>query len=238
MEYTSKALNFVLFGDSISKGVVFDEQKQKYVTIKENYASILQQKIKGNLSNVGRFGNTITRGIDRIETDVLKYDPDIVLIEFGGNDCDFNWDEIAKNPNAEYSPKTDFNIFQKSLNYLVDFLKNHNVIPVLMSLPPIDAERYFNTVSHKNEENAANILKWLGSKNKIYWWHERYNSAILSTSQTCEAPLIDVRSAFLQYPDYTQFICEDGIHPNELGHKIIANGIINYIADYYSFLLK
>jgi lysophospholipase L1-like esterase len=238
MEYTSKALNFVLFGDSISKGVVFDEQKRKYVTIKENYASILQQKIKGNLCNVGRFGNTITRGIDRIETDVLKYNPDIVLIEFGGNDCDFNWDEIAKNPNAEYSPKTDFNIFQKSLNYLVDFLKNHNVIPVLMSLPPIDAERYFNTVSHKNEENAANILKWLGSKNKIYWWHERYNSAILSASQTCEAPLIDVRSAFLQYPDYTQFICEDGIHPNEMGHKIIANGIINYISDYYSFLLK
>lgn len=238
MIHTNRALNYVLFGDSISKGVVYDEKKQKYVTIKENYASIIQGKLNGNLCNGGRFGNTITRGIERIDNDVLKYNPDIVLIEFGGNDCDFNWDEIAKDPSGEHSPKTDFNIFQKSLCYLIDFFKSHNVIPVLMSLPPIDSERYFDTVSHKNETNAANILKWLGSKNKIYWWHERYNSAILGAAQNCEVPLIDIRGGFLEYPDYTQFICDDGIHPNEMGHKIIANRIIDYISDYYSFLLK
>ena len=33
-----------------------------------------------------------------LRKDVISENPDIVLIEVGGNDCNFNWDEVAKHP--------------------------------------------------------------------------------------------------------------------------------------------
>jgi hypothetical protein len=43
--------NFLLYGDSISKGVTYDEEKGRYVTIKDNYAALLQDKLKGILAS-------------------------------------------------------------------------------------------------------------------------------------------------------------------------------------------
>lgn len=230
--------NFLIYGDSISKGVVYDEEKERYITIKDNYASLLQDKLKGVLYNAGRFGNTITRGISRLETDVLKTNPDIVVVEFGGNDCDFNWEEVANNPCGQHMPKTDFNLFQSSLTDLISKLKKYNITPVLMSLPPIDAERYFKWISKYNDSIEKNILKWLGSVNKIYWWQEKYNSAVICAAQATNTKWIDVRSAFLQTPDYTKLICKDGIHPNRSGHRVIADKMFEFIKCNYRFILK
>lgn len=230
--------NFLLYGDSISKGVVYDEEKERYVTIKDSYAALLQDKLNGILYNAGKFGNTIIRGMSRLQNDVLKTKPDIVVVEFGGNDCDFNWEEVANDPIGEHLPKTDFNLFQSSLRDLVSSLKKNNIIPVLMSLPPIDADRYFKWISKYNDSMGKNILKWLGSVNKIYWWQEKYNSAVINIAQETDTVWIDVRGAFLQTPDYTKLICKDGIHPNTEGHRVIANKIFEFVKSNYRFLLK
>lgn len=230
--------NFLLYGDSISKGVVYDEEKERYVTIGDSYAALLQDKLKGILYNAGKFGNTIIRGMSRLQTDVLKTNPDIVVVEFGGNDCDFNWEEIANNPLGEHLPKTDFNLFQSSLRELISSLKKKNITPVLMSLPPIDAERYFKWISKYNDSMGKDILKWLGSVSKIYWWQEKYNSAVINAAQETDTIWIDIRGAFLQTPDYTKLICKDGIHPNTEGHKVIADTIFQFVKYNYRFLLK
>lgn len=49
--------------------------------------------------------------------------PDFVLIEYGGNDCDFMWNEIAENPSLEHQPKNDFKAFEKQLKDTVEYLK-------------------------------------------------------------------------------------------------------------------
>lgn len=230
--------NFLVLGDSISKGIIYNEEKEKYISLKGNYVDLLQNSLKGTINNVAKFGNTILRGIERLQRDVLKNKPDIVLIEFGGNDCDFDWQEIADNPYGEHKPKTDFAVFKIHLKELIRTLENVNITPVLMTLPPLDPDRYFKWISKNNVEIGKNILKWLGSVNKIYWWQERYNSAIISIAEETKTRLIDVRSAFLNYPDFRQFICADGIHPNEKGHEIIANKIYEYIKTNYTYLLK
>lgn len=230
--------NFVLLGDSISKGVVYDELKGKYTTLKDSYASLLQDKLKGTLINAARFGNTITRGISRLGNDVFKKNPDIVVVEFGGNDCDFNWEEVATDPSATHYPNTEYSDFKLKLQELVHTLSSKGILPVLISLPPIDAERYFRWISNQDLAKGTNILKWLGSVNKIYWWQERYNAAVLDTAQETNTPYIDVRGAFLDTPDYTKYLCKDGIHPNEDGHKLIADRILNYLEHNGEFLLK
>lgn len=230
--------NFVLYGDSISKGVVYDENREKYVLLDESYPNLLSSKLKGVVHNAAKFGNTIIRAAGKFQNDVLKKKPDIVVIEFGGNDCDFKWEEIAENPSGIHLPNTDFNVFQKSLKSLIDTLKSTGIIPVLMTIPPLDAERYFKWISKNSAAVAEKILAWLGSVSKIYWWQERYNSAILSIAQETKTRWIDVRSAFLGAPDFRQFLCIDGIHPNDKGHKVIAEKIMEYISSNYKYLLK
>ena len=230
--------NIVLCGDSISKGVVYDENKEKYVLLDDSFPNLLQSKLKGVVHNAAKFGNTILRAAGKLQNDVLKKKPDIVFIEFGGNDCDFKWEEIAGNPQGNHLPNTDFNIFQKTLKSLIELFNSTGIIPVLMTIPPLDAERYFKWVSKNSTLAGGKILEWLGTVSKIYWWQERYNSAILSIAQETRTRWIDVRSAFLKQPDFRQFLCIDGIHPNEKGHRIIAEKIFNYISADYKYLLK
>ena len=225
-------------GDSISKGVVYDEGKSKYVILEDNYIKLLQSKLNGIIRNTAKFGNTIIKGFSKLKDDVLRDGPDIVFMEYGGNDCDFNWDEVSNNPNADHQPKTDFAAFENKLREALNFLKNNNIIPVVMTLPPLNADRYLKWISKNDLLTETNILKYIGSATRIYWWQEKYSSAVLKIAEETNTIWIDIRGAFLQYPDFTKFICLDGIHPNEFGHKIIANKIIDFIKTDYAFLLK
>ncbi|ASA20801.1 SGNH/GDSL hydrolase family protein [Paenibacillus donghaensis] len=221
---------YIVSGDSISKGVVYDEDRSKYVILEDNYVSLLQGKLSGALRNTARFGNTLLKGLTNLKRDVLKEKPDVVLIEYGGNDCDFYWKEIAEHPEAEHNPKTDFNAFEQMLHDMIDFLRSQQVMPVLMSLPPLNAENYIKWVSQSSPDTEAILLKWLGSVTKIYWWQERYNSVIIKVAERTKTRIIDVRGAFLQHPDFTRFICRDGIHPNKEGHRIIYDKVMDYFS--------
>lgn len=237
-ELSNETAKYMISGDSISKGVILDEARNKYVLLEDNYVSLLQGKLKGAVRNTARFGNTLIKGMSNLKKDVLKDKPNIVLIEYGGNDCDFNWNEIADNPDGDHSPKTDFNMFEKMLTEAIHFLKSQQITPILMSLPPLNADNYFKWVSKNNPEAEKNILKWLGSVTKIYWWQERYNSTILKVSEMTKTKYIDVRGAFLEHPDYTEFLCLDGIHPNRAGHKIICDKVLEFVKNNYQHLLR
>ncbi|MDR0271238.1 SGNH/GDSL hydrolase family protein [Paenibacillus sp.] len=238
LDFGDDGAKYIVSGDSISKGVIYDEVRNKYVILENNYVSLLQNKLKGAVRNTARFGNTLLRGIGNLKKDVQKEKPNIVLIEYGGNDCDFNWSEIATDPDAEHQPKTDFNTFEKMLIETVNELKNQQIIPILMSLPPLNADKYFKWVSQNNPEAERNIMKWLGSVTKIYWWQERYNSTILKVSELTKTKYIDVRGAFLEHPDFTKFLCTDGIHPNEAGHRIIFDKVVEFVKSNYKQLLQ
>lgn len=230
--------NIVLFGDSIAKGVIYDQDKGKYSVLKNSFAELVQRRIKGIIHNAGRFGSVITKGRSTLERDVLMKRPDIVVLEFGGNDCDFNWDEIAKNPNGEFSPKTTLNHYISVLQDMIRKLMEEGIVPVLMTLPPLDADKYFKWVSKNNDTSAANILTWLGTISRIYWWHERYNAAIIQVAEEMRVRMIDIRGAFLKTEDYREYICEDGIHPNEQGHRLIADKLIHYMERNYQDMLQ
>lgn len=230
--------NITLLGDSISRGVIYDEQKEKYVIIKDSFCNIVQKKLKGVVYNAGKFGSTIIKGSKKLYADLTKSTPDIVLIEFGGNDCDFNWQEVAEKPFDEHQPNTDLNVFENTLKDIIINLKRLNIIPVLMTLPPLEPYNYFKWISNKSKDYSQNILKWLGSVNTIYTWHENYNSIIVKISKETQTNLIDVRSAFLSNNSYESYLCVDGIHPNQQGHKIIAEKILEYVKLNYNYLLK
>ena len=232
--------NYILvaFGDSITKGIIYDDEKSKYATLKENFTNIITTKIKGQVYNAGKFGNTIMRGASKMYNDVIKKSPDIVLIEFGGNDCDYKWDDIAKNPDMEYKPNTDILTFRETLLTMIDTLKNNHILPVLMTLPPLDPLKYFKWISKENSTYEQNILQWLGTKDRLFNWHNSYSKMITAVATETSTVLIDVRTEFLKYSDYSKFLCRDGIHPNIEGQSLIATVILKFIKDNYNFLLQ
>lgn len=236
-EVSEKNYNFLVSGDSISRGVIYDEGKGKYSVLDRSYVALVQRRLKGIVQNASRFGSTIIRGIVRLGKDIAKDKPDIVLIEYGGNDCDFAWSEVAAHPDMPHEPQTELGLFEAALTGTIAALKEKDIIPVLMTLPPLDADRYLKWVSKADPRTEAEILKWLGSVAKIYWWQERYSSSIVRVAESTDTRWIDVRGAFLHAPDYGALICRDGIHPNEKGHELIAETIVDYISRAGAFLL-
>lgn len=228
----------VVLGDSISRGVIYDEEKQRHGLLLESFTNLVRGRMRAVIINAAKFGSTIAEGVRRLQDDVLRRQPDIVLIEFGGNDCDFQWDAIAENPSGTYRPNTDCAVFYEMLTDMVKKLNAMEIIPVLVTLPPLDAEKYFQWISRNSDKAKKNILGFIGNVSNIYSWHERYNAAILRVAEETKTRLIDIRSAFLQSDNYTSLICRDGIHPNKEGHRVIADKILKYLENNYMFLLN
>ncbi len=230
-------IKILVSGDSISKGVIYDETKNRYIVLQDNYVDTISTKIRCSVKNVSKFGSTITRGIGKLERYISKENPDMVLIEYGGNDCTFNWDEVADNPYTDHLPQTEIKIFETALRETIELLKNIKVTPVLMTLPPLNADKYLEWVSKNNPITQSNILKWLGNVAEIYYWQEKYSLVISKVAEETHTKFIDVRSAFLQFPDFTKIICRDGMHPNRNGQKVIADKVMDYIKTGYDYLL-
>lgn len=237
-----KTYRVSLQGDSISKGVIWDEAAAKYKVLPENYAELVSRRLKGNLFNRARFGMTLGRVMSKTirDLDDLKAGekPDLVLIEYGGNDCDFDWEAVARDPAGNHDPNTDPALFRELLKTLLLRFSNSDILPVLMTLPPLDADRYFAWVSRTSPEAGGNILSFLGSVNRIYWWQERYNAAILEVAAQMGVHVLDVRSAFLHEPDFREFLCADGIHPNAAGHRLMATCVSDWLERFCGRMMR
>ena len=211
------------FGDSIMKGVVFDGERHH--TTENCFASILSHRIGKPLINCAKMGHTIADGWKMFERHRQQLQSgDTALIEFGGNDCDFPWAEIGNNPDTEHSPRTMLALFKEKYTSLIATLKGMGVRPLLFSLPPLQSERYFHYFTRAmNSLQKENIMRWLdGNIEFIANWHEHYNLAIYQIGAFTNTQVIDISSCFLSHPDYHDYICSDGIHPNEQGHRLIA----------------
>jgi lysophospholipase L1-like esterase len=220
-----------IFGDSLTKGVVFDSVLKKYTLLKNCFANLIKNSANVAVKNYSKFGSTVSKGMEMLyrHQDELK-NYDYIALEFGGNDCDYNWAEVSAAPDQPHQPKTPVSLFIQKYTEMINVVRRGGSRPVLLSLPPIDAKRYFAWISRGL--NADNILRWLGDVEHIYRWHEMYNLAVCRLAKDSGVPLIDISSVFLGTKGYQKLLCEDGIHPNEEGHKLISRTIESTIRQY------
>ena len=212
----------IALGDSVMKGVVFDGET--YHTIKESFASMLAAELGLRLLNFAKMGHTIKEGLKVFERMKTRIEPDdLVLLEYGGNDCDFDWPSIGKHPESVHRPKTDIAQFRESYCHLIDMIKARGAKPLLFSLPPLEAAWYYRFFTKPlDRQSTSNILGWLnGVVEHIANWHEQYNLAVFQVAIETSTPIVDISSPLLSRKDYAKYICLDGIHPNQDGHRMI-----------------
>ncbi len=218
-----------MFGDSVGKGVVLDTAINKYTFLKDCFVNLFSRATGTLVTNYSKFGCTITKGLtilNRHLDSLPKYD--YTVLEFGGNDSNFDWAAISADPDAEHQPQTPLPLFKEEYHQMIDTVRAQGGRPVMLNLLPLDAQRFFNWISRGL--NADNILHWLGDVDAIFRWHSSYNDAVCQVAAETDTPLIDIRSAFLEAGKYGDLFCADGMHPNAKGHKCIFERVAAYVA--------
>lgn len=68
---------------------------------------------------------------------------DYTVLEFGGNDCDFDWKSVSDDPEAAHICKTPLEAFKQKYARMLETIKRLGGKPIVLNLPPIDSGRYF-----------------------------------------------------------------------------------------------
>ncbi len=220
-------MDVTVYGDSILKGVLFEGGK--YV-VEHGWEDRLAERFSLRLKNCSRFGSTIRKALERIRRD--SETPcergEYALLEFGGNDCDYDWAAISAAPEAEHQCKTPPELFLDCYRRAVRLLREAGRTPVLATLPPINAELYLRFLC-RGGLSRENIVRWLGDVEHIYRWQESYSGMVERLAREENVPLVDLRSAFLR--DFRRpeaLLCADGIHPSMQGQDLIFRTLSDF----------
>lgn len=221
-----------IYGDSIMKATSPDENMKYHFHIGEYLEKFAQLPV--TIVNRSKFGAYAEKGLSIVDSDIDKgMKCDIALIEYGGNDCNFDWAAIAEDPEGNHEPKTLPERFVFLMKTMIEKLVSNGVKPVMMTLPPIDSQKYFKFITSRGI-NGDNILKWLGDLSTIYRYQEMYSNAVERLAYQMGILCIDMRSYMLPNRNFNQLISADGIHPSQDGYRLIFDKLFDILkADIY-----
>ena len=190
-----RKLTIVAFGDSITEG-------RTGVTPEDNWLLKLGSKLgkEYKLYNAGVGGNSAREAMRRYERDVLACNPDIVLVEFGGN----NHDPSPLRKSRRVTDKEFRSLLEK---FKAGLPANCKV--VMITFPPIIDEQhvYFKRVP------GGKVDAELQSQRQIVRDFARKNGY----------PLLDLYK--LIYPRRYEFVLRDGVHLSPAGHTFFAEEV-------------
>lgn len=232
-QYNNMALQSVsgitIFGDSISKGLYLENGR--ICRIENSAVSLLSEKFNVAVDNFSSYGQTLKKCWEKGHFErFLRETPrgNILAVALGGNDCDYRWEEVERNPLGDHTPNTPLPEFEDILRRTIALLRSHNRTPVFLSLPPIDSQRYFKNVICARADGQRIMEFFCGDVTNIARHQEAYNAAIQKTALENSCPFIDFRTPLLLKADFLSCLSDDGIHPNQRGHAEIAKIIGHY----------
>lgn len=195
---SSSALRMIIFGDSISayRGDLKVASIQLTERLEDRYSHF-------EFINAGVRGNTTEMGRARFQQDVLDLSPDVVIIAFGTNDSAIDI-YLGKT-----EPRVSLERYSENLRYFITELHKQNVKVIFYSNPPV----YITD----------------DTKRKYEFKLDQYMDAERGIVSALSCYYVDIRQKFLEkvggYSEKLLDYMPDGMHPNEEGHKIIADGI-------------
>ena len=149
-----QTLQIGIFGDSISKGIVLDAETHRFSSLKKEITEWISPSTA--LHNFSVMGSTIQKGLSIItrHTDQLASYQNVFL-EFGGNDCDFDWSAVSERPQAHHEPHTPLKQFEALYTNAIQLIQEKKGNPILLTLPPLEPKRYFQWISRRLHEYPA-----------------------------------------------------------------------------------
>ncbi|MEI6166928.1 MAG: SGNH/GDSL hydrolase family protein [bacterium] len=193
----------------------------------EIYANLLADElpargIPAEIINAGIGGNTTQHAAGRFEKDVLEKQPDLVVIQFGINDSAV---DVWENPPARES-RVSKDQYIRNLENFVETLKTRNCRVILMTPNPI----YWTPLMKSTYGKAPYLPDDPEGFNVML---REYAQAARQLAEKRKIPLVDVYAVFSAYGKVKnqniKDLLLDGMHPNDKGHRIVADLLINEI---------
>ena len=189
-------MKIVAFGDSITEG------RAGGITPEQNWLNLLGQKLGSDfeLFNAGVGGNSAREAMSRFEKDVLLREPDVVLLEFGGN----NHDPAPERKARRVSDQEFRSLLEK---FKAGLPARCQV--VMITFPPIinEQHQYFPRVP------GGKVDEELQTQRQIVRDFAAENGY----------PLLDLYKEI--YPRRYELIFPDGVHLNPAGQVFFAEKV-------------
>lgn len=225
-------MKIICFGDSLTRGISI--VKGRLRIIKQNYPNILANLVESfpsiEIINKGVFNDNSDLLMNRIDKDVIAEKPDAVLINVGGNDCNFKWDEVAALPDGEHEPIVPIERYVENLTAIIAEFQDKHITPFLITLPPLDPARYYRSIC---TQFGPSIAHWVSSVGGIEHWHGMYNRRLKQLASELNVTLIDVRTYLKETGNLNQLISDDGIHLTSEGYKEMSKAIFQDLNTHY-----
>lgn len=218
-------MKLVVFGDSILKGVItIPDSKSLFDVTQNDSLSLAQKKLGFELDNRSIYGNITSKGLVKLQKYFEKCSSgeleaaDFCVIEFGSNDCDYDWGTLVQ--------KVPLEQYLENLNQMVALCRQNKVTPLMMGLIPYVCDNWFKTIIKGHDEAA--ILEFLGGtaetlgKNQLI-----YKNAQKDFVEKNKVQFFDPWELFADHPE---LMCYDGIHPNEKGYEVLADGWVKFLS--------
>ena len=149
-------------------------------------------------------------------------------MEYGGNDCNYNWADVAAHPEQDHDPVVLADEFRANMTTIVQMLREAGIRPIFTTLPPIDEVKYLACIDH-NGASAAGVMQWLGDVRRIYRTQERYSGLVRTIAAELDVPCVDPRERFLDGGDTRALNADDGIHLSEAGYRLFYGALIEQV---------
>lgn len=229
----AKNLKITVFGDSIAKGIVFRDNR--YQVAQDNVIALLERHYNVSIENTAQFGQTLRRINDRqlVQRYLRRIDEtenNLAVFCIGGNDCSFDWNSVQHTPSEAHTSATTPAEFFELLKENVSLLQSRGVHVMILNLPPLDSEEYFRKyIAEKYDPER--VMSFLREDVANIYRHQEFFSLMLTKfALTNGCSLADIRSRFLWKNDMRELLCEDGIHLNERGQRVMAEAIVDEVS--------
>jgi lysophospholipase L1-like esterase len=210
----------IMFGDSTTapRGAV-----KVYATRVE----IALQSIGSSLSvsNSGVPSNTTVQARKRLQEEVLRHKPRIVVMQFGINDSAV--DVWKKPPMTE--PRVSLSAFIDNYRAMITEAQQQGAKVIVMTTNPLRwtsklRELYGKPPYQADAEDGFESLNLT-----------RYNDALRTLATELKVPLVDVHTAYPAFAEKHKTTIDamltDGMHPGDLGHQLVAELLAPAIRD-------
>ena len=210
----------IMFGDSTTA-------PRGSVKVYATRVEIALQSIGSSLSvsNSGVPSNTTAQARKRLQEEVLRHKPRIVVMQFGINDSAV--DVWKKPPMTE--PRVSLSPFIDNYRAMITEAQQQGAKVIVMTTNPLRwtsklRELYGKPPYHADAEDGFESLNLT-----------RYNDALRTLATELKVPLVDVHTAYPAFAEKHKTTIDamltDGMHPGDLGHQLVAELLAPAIRD-------
>jgi len=137
----------------------------------------------------------------------------------------YNWQAIAANPSEQHTPIMDLVAYKAQYTNRIAQARAHGQEPVLVSLPIMDEDRFFATITRgMTMQERKNVLYWLGgTTERLRNIHELYNLALFRLAALQCVHIVDITSPMLASKHYEALLNQDGVTLSPAGEELVNN---------------